>query len=54
VLEGNQTFSIRGDGAEESWRIVEPILGIWAKNGVPLYEYPAGIEGSEIQNLARR
>jgi glucose-6-phosphate 1-dehydrogenase len=42
VLEGDPTLSIRGDEAEESWRIVEPILEVWAKGGVPLREYPAG------------
>jgi glucose-6-phosphate 1-dehydrogenase len=42
VLEGDATLSIRGDEAEESWRIVEPILAGWAAGDVPLEEYPAG------------
>ena len=42
VLEGDPTLSIRGDEAEESWRIVEPILGAWAAGRVPLGTYPAG------------
>jgi glucose-6-phosphate 1-dehydrogenase len=31
--------------AEESWRIVEPILAAWAAGEVPLLEYPAGSDG---------
>lgn len=42
ILEGNPTFSIRADEAEEAWRIVEPILEAWAQGRVPLLEYPAG------------
>jgi glucose-6-phosphate 1-dehydrogenase len=42
VLDGDPTLSIRGDEAEESWRIVEPILDAWAAGRVPLGTYPAG------------
>lgn len=45
VLEGDPTFSIRGDEAEESWRIVEPILKAWETGEVPLREYAAGSSG---------
>ena len=45
ALEGDPTLSIRADEAEESWRIVEPILRAWEQNRVPLLEYPAGSEG---------
>jgi glucose-6-phosphate 1-dehydrogenase len=45
ALEGDPTFSIRGDEAEESWRIVEPIIDAWASGDVPLLEYPAGSDG---------
>lgn len=45
VLEGNQRFFIRGDEAEESWRIIDPIRIAWAKGVVPLLEYPAGTTG---------
>jgi glucose-6-phosphate 1-dehydrogenase len=45
VFEGDATFCIRGDEAEESWRIVEPILAAWSKGSVPLLEYPAGSDG---------
>jgi len=45
VLEGDCTLSIRADEAEESWRIVGPILDAWAAGKVPLLEYPAGSAG---------
>jgi glucose-6-phosphate 1-dehydrogenase len=45
ILDGNAVLSIRGDEAEESWRIVEPILAGWDAGVVPLGEYPAGSGG---------
>ena len=45
VLRGDATFSVRDDEIEESWRIVEPILRVWADGAVPLVEYPAGSDG---------
>ncbi|TCJ19837.1 glucose-6-phosphate dehydrogenase [Rubrobacter taiwanensis] len=45
ALEGDSTLSIRADEAEESWRIVEPILQSWAKGRPQLLEYPAGSGG---------
>jgi len=45
IFDGNAVLSIRGDEAEESWRIVEPILDAWAAGAVPLGEYPAGSTG---------
>ncbi len=45
VLEGDPTLSIRGDEAEELWRIVEPVLQAWERDEVPLEEYPAGSGG---------
>jgi glucose-6-phosphate 1-dehydrogenase len=45
VLRGDVSLSIRDDEAEESWRIVEPILDTWAQGRVPLLEYPAGSDG---------
>lgn len=47
VLEGDQTLFIRGDEAEEAWRIVDPILRAWSDGAVPLDEYPAGSAGPE-------
>jgi glucose-6-phosphate 1-dehydrogenase len=45
VLSGNTTLSIRDDEAEESWRVVTPILEGWAKDVVPIEEYDAGSDG---------
>ena len=48
VLDGDLTLSIRGDEAEECWRITEPILAAWAEGAVPLQAYPAGSAGPRI------
>jgi glucose-6-phosphate 1-dehydrogenase len=45
VLSGDCTLSIRGDEAEEAWRIMTPVLRAWAESRVPLEEYPAGSAG---------
>jgi glucose-6-phosphate 1-dehydrogenase len=45
VLAGDAALSIRGDEAEEAWRVVAPVLSAWAKDVVPLAEYPAGSDG---------
>jgi glucose-6-phosphate 1-dehydrogenase len=45
VLQGNSALSIRGDEAEEAWRVVAPILEGWARDLVPLEEYDAGSAG---------
>ena len=45
VLHGDPTLSIRGDEAEQCWRIVEPILASWKAGVPPLAEYPAGSDG---------
>ena len=45
VLHCDPTLSIRGDEAEECWRIVEPILHLWAAGAPALEEYPAGSPG---------
>jgi glucose-6-phosphate 1-dehydrogenase len=45
VLSGDSALAIRGDEAEESWRVVTPVLEAWAQDAVPLQEYPAGSDG---------
>jgi glucose-6-phosphate 1-dehydrogenase len=45
LLGGGSTLSVRGDAAEESWRVVEPVLAAWREQRVPLEEYPAGSDG---------
>ena len=45
VLEGDPTFSIRDDEAEEAWRVIEPIVAGWRAGLAPLEEYAAGSDG---------
>jgi glucose-6-phosphate 1-dehydrogenase len=45
VLSGDNTLAVRDDEAEESWRVVSPVLEAWAKDVVPLQDYPAGSDG---------
>jgi glucose-6-phosphate 1-dehydrogenase len=45
VFHDDPTLSVRGDTAEDCWRIVEPVLAGWRRDEVPLREYPAGSDG---------
>ncbi|KAB7743926.1 glucose-6-phosphate dehydrogenase [Nostocoides sp. F2B08] len=45
ILDGNPLLSVRGDIAEECWRIVAPVLRAWAADEVPLQSYAAGSAG---------
>jgi glucose-6-phosphate 1-dehydrogenase len=45
VLDGDAALSIRGDTAEQCWRIVEPVLDAWRAGTVPMAEYRAGSDG---------
>ena len=45
VFNRDPALSIRGDEAEESWRVVTPVLDAWAKDLVPLQDYVAGSDG---------
>ena len=45
VLNRDPALSIRGDEAEESWRVVTPVLAAWAEDLVPLEDYAAGSDG---------
>jgi glucose-6-phosphate 1-dehydrogenase len=45
LLDGGSMLSVRGDEAEEAWRVVEPVLAAWRQHHVPLDEYPAGSDG---------
>lgn len=45
ILDGNHLISVRGDLAEECWRICEPVLAAWRAGTVPMDEYPAGSAG---------
>jgi glucose-6-phosphate 1-dehydrogenase len=45
VLTGDPLLSVRGDTAEECWRIVDPVLEAWRENRTPVDSYPAGSAG---------
>jgi len=45
ILRGDSALSIRGDEAEEAWRIMTPVMRAWSANRVPLEEYRAGSAG---------
>lgn len=47
VLDGDPMLAVRGDAAEQSWRIVAPILEAWQRGDVPLDDYVAGSAGPE-------
>ena len=42
MLEGDPMLFIRGDEAEEAWRIIDPVMAAWAAGDVPMQEYAAG------------
>jgi len=53
VLLADPTLSIRGDEAEQCWRIVAPVLAAWSDGSVPLLDYPAGSTGP-VRTAGRR
>ena len=42
MLHNDPMLFIRGDEAEEAWRIVDPVMQAWSSGAVELQEYPAG------------
>ncbi len=42
MLKNDPMLFIRGDEAEESWRIVDPVMKAWSAGDVPMQEYAAG------------
>ncbi|KGN30882.1 hypothetical protein N802_05660 [Knoellia sinensis KCTC 19936] len=45
LLQGGSALAVSSGGAEESWRLMEPVLAAWSEGRVPLVEYPAGSDG---------
>ena len=45
MLFRSATLSIRGDEAEQAWRIVTPVVEGWSRDLAPLEEYRAGSHG---------
>ena len=42
MLKNDPMLFIRGDEAEESWRVIDPVMRAWAAGDVPMQEYAAG------------
>jgi len=42
MLNNDPMLFIRGDEAEESWRVIDPVMTAWAAGAVPMQDYPAG------------
>lgn len=47
ILDGDPLLAVRGEVAEQSWRIVEPVLAAWRAGSVPMQEYAAGSAGPD-------
>ncbi|MFD8278711.1 glucose-6-phosphate dehydrogenase [Streptomyces solisilvae] len=45
VMRGDPALSIRGDEAEQAWRVLTPVLSAWERDLVSMQEYPAGSDG---------
>lgn len=45
VLDADPMLSVRGDAAEQCWRIIAPVQEAWKRGDVPLEEYAAGSDG---------
>ncbi|MBO0801872.1 MAG: glucose-6-phosphate dehydrogenase [Nocardiopsaceae bacterium] len=45
IVNQEAALSIRGDEAEEAWRVITPALDAWSSGLVPMEEYPAGTNG---------
>ncbi|HEV2088871.1 MAG TPA: glucose-6-phosphate dehydrogenase [Cryptosporangiaceae bacterium] len=48
ILDGDASLSVRGDEAEEAWRIIDPVLAGWRAGASPLRHYPAGSSGPDL------
>ena len=47
ILAGDPLLSVRGDVAEECWRILTPVFDAWDRGDVPMDEYRAGSSGPD-------
>ena len=47
IFDGSQLLTVRGDAAEECWRIMEPVIKAWAADRVPMESYAAGTGGPD-------
>lgn len=52
VLQGRRAFTIRGDGAEEGWRILAEVADAYDSGAAPLQDYQAGSSGPTAAHLS--
>ena len=45
VLDADPFLSVRGDAAEQCWRILAPVISAWRRGDVAMDQYPAGSPG---------
>lgn len=50
IFRGDPLLTVRGDVAEECWRIIEPVTHAWDEGFVPMDEYRAGSTGPSSWN----
>jgi glucose-6-phosphate 1-dehydrogenase len=50
TMRGDATLFARNDEVEAAWRIVDPILEAWMKDGEPIPQYNAGSSGPAEQD----
>jgi glucose-6-phosphate 1-dehydrogenase len=50
TMRGDATLFARNDEVEAAWRIVDPILEAWSKEGGPIPQYKAGSSGPAEQD----
>ena len=52
VLEGDNSLFLRYDEVEWAWRVVDPILSVWATERDFIHTYPAGEqEPAEVSRI---
>ena len=51
VLKGDRSLFLRFDEVENAWKIVDPILQVWATERDYVATYPAGSWGPEDSRL---
>ncbi|HZV97742.1 MAG TPA: glucose-6-phosphate dehydrogenase [Methylophilaceae bacterium] len=42
LMEGDNSLYLHISEVEAQWRLVDPVIEAWAKNKVPVHQYPAG------------
>ena len=42
MLNSHPMLFMRGDEAEQAWRIIDPVMKAWSAGDVPMEEYAAG------------